>query len=280
MDDDLTTARAANPYTGKEAYNPEGDLGIAELAYEEYKTSANELAPSTDFAADVAVVEAEYLTAPTVTAPEDVDVDADVSQAANAYEIEITPELMRSIGRFAASRQEAGAVGGTGFTFGLAELERAHLEKIGSFRGKLHSELTKDAFQFKLSRDLKKMELEVSIGVEDNKQRYAWLVAASELLSKMRLAKLSAIETSGRIGMEIGKLGIVARKEQHDMNIALATKASTYNLDLYAYGGNLLASVSGGVYKTAGEMESWEKWLSGASSVAGIIGDIWGTTKK
>lgn len=263
MDDDLTTARAANPYTGKAAYNPEDDLSVAEVAYQDYRDQVVALIPATDLATDLATVEGDYLQTAELPIPEDMDIESDVDEAVTAYESKLTPELMRSIGRFCASRQENNAVSGSGFTFGLMELERTHLDKVAEFRANIHTKFRETAFQFKATRDLKAMEL-----------KYAWLGAGLELLSKLRLSKVASYMDVLKAGGEIAKLGVVARKEQHDMDLALGAKSATYNLDLYAYGGNLLAAVSGGVYKTAGEMSDFSKVLSGVAATAGAIGSV------
>lgn len=273
MDSDIGIARTNNPYVGESGYNPDTDLDNIESQFSDFQKEVESLSHIDDWGkafAEAVSLLAEQI--PQVAEVEDVDVDEEVDAAADAYERRRTPAFMRTIGRLAAGLNDVNAVHGSAFFSALASVENEFQGDIGAHRSEMRTQAERARMEHKSRRLLQGQQLNTQADVARNN---AVLSATTEML-KMLSALTGMKGELVRLRADTSKMAVVARKEHVDQTLAIKTKEATWELDLYAYAGNLLASISGGVQKTpdAGWMADVLGGLSIANLAVDTIGDV------
>lgn len=276
LEQDLNSARSSNPYSGAAAFDPTLILADIQTKDEEFEDAVGSLSPEGNFEdflqtsrrelSSVDIIEADDVT--------DLDIDDEIDQQARAVENRITPEMLRSAGRLAVSYHQANGLRSTGFVFGLADLERAQADKVTDFRDKARGDALAIKLQYQAQGGLAKQKADFEGKALDYRAQTQYALAGAVELLRQNLSKVTLTGDIVARRLDVGKTKIVAFKEQNDMGVMLDVKESTWDLDLYAYFGNFLASVSGSTYRTAGEASWWEKAISTALGAASLAPQI------
>lgn len=126
-----------------------------------------------------------------------------------------------------------------------------------------------------LAKDVQIGEITVRTDAEYERM---YLEGSSQIL-KLMLQRVAFEEGYMKTVVESNRIRIVAKKEQADTVMAIDEKDATWDLEVFQYGGNLLASISGGTGSSAKTPSTAQSMIGGAMSGAAagaMIGGPWG----
>lgn len=199
-----------NPYQFVEAYDPDADLANFQDRHDELDALVDALA--------------------------DADVSSAISLARTYYDTSIHSSA--DIDTYIAA-MEAASKGRH-----LREVARVH---AGAFaiRAVQNSQL-------QISVGFLSSERENGIALEDSRlrlynsrERAETVLRIADQLLRHKLAKIQATEGAFRAQFDIGRFRIAAKQDQLGFNLEMETKDALYDLELFAYYGNALASING-----------------------------------
>jgi hypothetical protein len=78
-------------------------------------------------------------------------------------------------------------------------------------------------------------------------RNYDLLMTGTEQMIKLMLQRVSWEEGYAKIFIEGKRIKIVAKKEQTDQDAKLDEEDALWDIEMFQYGGNLLAAIGGGV---------------------------------
>ncbi len=139
---------------------------------------------------------------------DDTRIDDSVTEFSADLGARLTAEVLP---RFQAGMRDINAVVSSAFVIGQAVLEDGNTRQVAKYSADLHMK--------------------------------AWGDDALRLIA----LKIEGQKALTHYAAEINRLNIVAKKEETDVNAEIDVKDSLWDLELFQYGGNLLASISGGV---------------------------------
>jgi len=143
-----------------------------------------------------------------------VDIAADVAAFSSLIDDEITTKVLP---RFRRGMQDINAVVSSAFPIGEAIIE--------AFR----------------DRDVAKYSTGIMV------RNYDLLMTGTEQMIKLMLQRVSWEEGYAKIFIEGKRIKIVAKKEQTDQDAKLDEEDALWDIEMFQYGGNLLAAIGGGV---------------------------------
>jgi len=153
--------------------------------------------------------------------------DAEILVDAAAHGALIDDQLISVVlPRFEAGMRDINAVVTSAFVIGRANLEDSRDHEIAKF-----------------AADLKMRSR--STGVE-----------RSDILLRWAMLRLEHANKMATLEIESERIKIVAKKEENDVLNELEVKDATWNLDLFQYGGNLMAAPGGGTAVTGSHKPS------------------------
>lgn len=164
----------------------------------------------------------------------------DVTEEVEAFSDHLDAQLEATVyPRFEAGMRDIGAVMSSAFAIGRANIEEGRNREVARYSSQLR-------LQLQTKRSMSPTDV----------------IQATQLW-------VAARETAARLAIEHNRIEIVARKEQVDKDIELDEADAKWDLEMYAYGGNLLAAPSGGVIPpTPAAKSSLSSALGGALSGA------------
>ena len=173
-----------------------------------------------------------------VDASDAVDDDF-IDDTVSAYEAESRTEYLQSVGRFAASIADIGAVSSTAFIWGMADMEGRRSRDLSTFRQKV-----------KLAR-------------EDNRQR----LIANHIQQNLALQMAQVDWYRSLVGMEMdnSRVAITAMNDYYNLVIDHNVKDTLWDMEIFRSAGNFIASVQGGV---AHNDKEGNKIVSGVAGMA------------
>lgn len=241
----LTTALSSNPYATSEVYDMTSDLNSFLDSYNilsDRLTTFNELTDFDSISAAVSkVLQHEEILAD----------DGRISEVVNNYSKRQNRSMLSNLGKFKASMTSGGnkVFGSSTLALGEAIFRNIVTDNVADFDAKVS-----------LDSNNKKMDLYaamVSFVMEQKKYRM-------ELYKALHVSYADYIRT---------KIQDFTNKYAGDLEIAL--REATYELGLYAFGGNLLAAISGATIQKwqdhQQEKPAWMSFLSAGLSAASLI---------
>lgn len=308
VDEDIAAARGRNPFAGVSAYDPSAEIESVLAEITGYDTDIEAMNEITDWKRAVLAARAEIfdgipdagkvpVVPRVIISPiADVEIDDIIGNAVESHERRSRPQFLRGVGRFAAGISETGQHRGSALTLGLALLEIEHRNSVLNFQDDLYGRKAILEGQHRSQAALQEHSAEVqealthrAATVEGDRLEYQTAVAISEANAKLESGfmvqgitdilkimtfKLQSKADFVRLISEANKLKITALAEQKDKDVMFESKEVTWNLDQYAYAGNLLAAQSGGVYRTAGDLSGLSEILAKGGALAGIASFI------
>lgn len=118
----------------------------------------------------------------------------------------------------------------------------------------------------------------VDVKVANNQGIISTNQLKSSLSDDVLKLSLTGNDTLMKTTAELSRISIVAKKEQNDLNNEIAAKDAVWDLEVFQYGGNLLAAISGSSMATQ-KPSTVSSVIGGAMSGAaagGSIGGPWG----
>ena len=213
----MDAALGASPYTLATAYNPQPQLAYMSDSVNTFDTRYQAAVNEMDYEKIIQEIK-DSLDEYTITEEEILASVAAFSDSLN-HEIETT-----MIPRFQRGMQDINAVQSSSFVLGKAMIEEEVVRKIAQYEADLRIQREK----------IRSTERVSNIG------------ASLQTYMQMIGMKLSYADSIAKLFVETNRMAIVAYKEQYDKDFELDSSNALWDLEVFKYGGNLLASIGGG----------------------------------
>lgn len=230
---DIAETHDHSPFEGQEAYDPDSRLSRMSSEWTTWATIVNALDADTDW---------KVLNDAADTQVDLVASSADITAVIDEVDSAQTKSLMTSVSRFSAGMSDIGMINSSAYIIGLAMLEDEHQRAVRKTNKELHLENYKQKVQMRenATKDMVRM----FVGQNESKRA----LAATKI--------------------ELERMGIVAEKEQYDRDLILAVKDAQWEVEVWQYGSNVLAGISGGMGSTQHGANSD---LEGGSKLGGAL---------
>lgn len=237
----MDTALGGSPYTGQLAYDPDADIAVYEAELALFKALIGGLSDTVDWAALYAQADL------TLAGAAEAAIIADTV----AFEAILDADIVTStLPRFRRGMQDINAVQSSAFVIGEAVIE--------GFRDR---EVAKHSSILRLDVNARKLT-----AVEQMMQMMARRIAWNEGYSKTLI--------------EASRIKLVAKKEESDRNLLIDVTDAKWDLEVFQYGANLLASIGGGTaIPYSPGTNPTASTLGGVLAVAGAAATIYGASK-
>uniref|UniRef100_A0A6M3IYU5 Uncharacterized protein n=1 Tax=viral metagenome TaxID=1070528 RepID=A0A6M3IYU5_9ZZZZ len=236
----MATAIGASPFSGETAYDPDVELDYIDVAVAGFNTAIDALSNTTDYNTAVAAAAAKVDS--TIVTSAYIQEDVDEFAAALDDQIE-----SRVIPRYEAGMSDINAVISSAFPIGRAVIE--------GFRNR---DVAKHASGLRLQLDLERNRM--------------ILDGAGSMIKALH----SRVELEGKYAALITdakRIRVIAMKEQNDQDIALGEADARWDMEVFQYGANVMASIgsaSVATYPAGSSMSKSQSALSGAAAGAAI----------
>lgn len=254
MVDIMDAALGSSPFAALTAYDPDVQITAFEAAIAGFDAIIAGVNEESDWDSlyDQAVSSVDTIS--------DAEITADVSAFADEQDDEIITKVLP---RFEGGMRDIGAVLSSAFVLGKSNIE--------GFR----------------DRDVARHSSKLRISAVADRSRL-YIEAVDQML-RLKLSRISWEEAYARMIVESQRIKIVAKKEETDTNRTIDESDARWDLEVFQYGANVLASIGGGtmVPKTP-EKNVAASTLGGAMSGAAAgalygasagtkVGPGWGT---
>jgi hypothetical protein len=211
MREAMHAAYGHSPYADLAPFDPTSEMAAVQAKLDALHGKVGALDAASDYqtAQTAAIARANELAGPETIAP-----------LVAAFEQEQRRELLRSMARLSAGYFDANAVSGSAYLFALAALESDHLHEVAKFSAEMQRQAWRD--------------------------RLVAITAATSEMLKSIFAKVELERAAAAMETEVARMRIVAMKEYFDDDAEFAIKDALWDLELFAYAGNLLGNVQGG----------------------------------
>jgi hypothetical protein len=217
--DDITTsvtaamsaAIAASPYTGVTAYDPDDGLDAMDAAVTTFATIVVALDSDADWGAAL-----EYATTAIDAMIDDTFIDTAVDAQSDYLNDELDDDILP---KFKSGMRDINAVMSSAFVIGESMILSKKVRDVAKFRSDLSGKLS-------LTRN-------------------EYIVGGAESILRQQIAKTELYKVVAHYSIEASRLRIIAEKEESDSTVAIAVGDGKWDLELYQYGSNVMASISG-----------------------------------
>lgn len=224
MTEVMDSALGSSPWTTLTAYDPDADIA----AYEAVIAALRLLLDGLDEAADWATLYAQADT--TLAGPGEAAITADALAFGDILDADLTTKILP---RFRRGMQDINAVVSSAFVLGEAVIE--------GFRDR---EIAKYTTTLRLDANARKM-------------------TATDMMVQMAGRRITWNEEYVKMFIEAERIKIVAKKEETDRNATIDEADAKWDLGVFQFGSNLLASIGGGTAVP---------YMPGTNSTASAIG--------
>lgn len=244
--DAINTAWNNSPFTASSAFNPDAELVIAFNAV----TALNTLVDGLSYTGDYITA---YNAALALIPEESSSIDlTEINDDIIAYDALLTDQLETQVlPVFRAGMLNIGAVNNSAFVIGEALLRAFKLRDVSKYGTELHTKLVTQQKEIEANHRIQR----------GNLVRIATTTMISALLKRSDLEREVTALT-----LEAKRIHIIAKKEQLAEEADFTEKDALWNLQLFQFAANLLASPSGGVGSTSRTPSK------AASALAGALG--------
>jgi len=252
---DIANAALGNsPFALATAYSPAADITAYEAVITAFAAILAGISDTADWAAlytqsGTSIVTINGITEAIIVA----DVDAFADQLDDEINIKILP-------RFEAGMRSINAVTSSAFAIGRSNIE--------GFRNR---DVAKHSSTLRINAAFKNVDIET----EEVRLR---LEGSSQML-RLMMQRISWEDSYMKTVVEGKRIKIVANKEEMDENIRIDKEDALWDLEVFQYGANLLASISGGTGSVANQPSTAQSVIGGALSGAAAGGMIAGASE-
>ena len=223
----MDSAIGNSPWTGKFAYNPDAAIASYEAGVTAFAALLAGLSDITDWNAFYANA------ALTIDGVGDANIAADVAAYADVLDDDIAARVLP---RFRRGMQDINAVVSSAFPIGEAIIEAFQARDVAKYAATLRSALGDKRLQ------------------------------AVDQMMNMMARRIGWEESYVRLLVESKRIKIVAKKEQTDQDATIDEADAKWDLEVFQYGGNLMASIGGGT-----AIPNMAKKNVGASVLGGAV---------
>jgi hypothetical protein len=205
--DVMASAIGNSPWAGQLAYDPDADIAAYEAELTLFKALLASLSDTVDWAALYAQADL------TLSGPAEAAIIADTVAFAAILDADI---LTSTLPRFRRGMQDINAVQSSAFVIGEAVIE--------GFRDR---EVAKHTSILRLDVNARKL-------------------AATDQMVQMMGRRIGWREGYAKTIVEASRIKLVAKKEEADKNLTIDVADAKWDIEVFQYGGNLLAAIGGG----------------------------------
>lgn len=278
-----------NPFENKTSFDPNAALTPAANspikrmsdAQTNRESNVNAVNPETDWKAAVDAITTKFSSLSSIdfldnlstsltgmiTAVQNLVDGSKITDATTAFENSQLPKFMRGVGRFAAGMADSNSTMSSAFIIGLAMLEEEFGRQVSDFEANLTNQLYNSLVTTSLQDYLRAQVLRVQ-----NKD--TMVIQGSQVILDLEKTKESLLNQLTSIKVDLERLIIVAEKEKVDAQLDIDYQGAKFDLDVFNYGGNMLASPSGSAVYAPPQVSRAQSALSGALSGASIGASI------
>lgn len=237
----MNNALGSSPWTGIDAYDPDADIAAYEAELALFKVLIGGLSDTADWAA--LYNQADL----TLAGPAEAAIIAD----AVAFEAILDADMVaNTLPRFRRGMQSINAVMSSAYVIGLSIIE--------GFRDR---EVAKHTSVLRLDLNARKL-------------------TATEQMMTLMGRRIAWHEGYAKTLIEAMRIKIVAKKEEADKNLLIDVADAKWDLEVFQYGGNLMAAIGGGVaIPYSPGTNSAASTLGGVLSVVGAAASLYSATK-
>ena len=167
-------------------------------------------------------------------------IDASVTEFSNDLADRLTAEVLP---RFEAGMRDINAVNSSAFVIGRAVIETSQTRQVAKYSADLH------------------------------------LKAMTDDSLKLIALKLEYEKFLMHYTVETNRIKIVAKKEEGEANIELAEADASWDLEIFAHGGNLLAGIGGGVMTSNKKKKNQTASAIGGALTGAAAGALYGASQ-
>lgn len=207
----MNAAQGSSPWTAQVPYDPDTDITAYEAAIAAFAAILAGITDTTDWAA------LHTQAGTSIDGLEDAEITADVTAFGNELDDQITTITLP---RFQRGMQDINAVVSSAFVLGQSNIE--------AFR----------------DRDVAKHSSGLRVAAIT--QRSQLYLEASKQMLQLMLQRISFEDSYMKTVIEGKRIKIVAKKEENDVGMQIDEKDALWDLEIFNYGSNLLAGISGG----------------------------------
>jgi len=285
----MNTAHGAggNPYDGESSFDPNAALTLVTNSplkkiddqLTASKAILDAINPENDFAGYVAQAANEYTHFADITfldslssaisgllsAVESALSSTAISNMVSAFEDNKKPRFLRDIGMWSAGMADINAVHTSSFIIGLALQQIEFSNSVDGYEKELKGNIYNKIVQAGIDAYVKAQTLRVH-----NKD--SMLIQGADLMSKLESLRSQVQNNLVQLKAEIEKMTIVAMKEKTDRQLNIDVDEAKWDMEVYMYGTNVMASISGAAVGRMGEsgMTTGQSVLGGAMAGASI----------
>jgi hypothetical protein len=243
MIDAMNVALGGSPYSTMTAYDPTTRLAAMDTAVGAFNTRVDALDPDGEWETSV----------DTVVAKADADVfdDAYILADIAAFRAKLDEKMIDTVlPRFQAGLRDVNAVMSSAFVIGEGIIEAS-----------LNSDVVKYGTDLRVKLNIQRNDF-IQKGVESILRN---LYAITELEKNV-----------AHYTIEAQRMGIASLKDKKDTESTIAVKNGRWDLETFAYGGNLLAAIGGGVVVPASTNPSSTQSAIGGALAGAAVGSAVG----
>lgn len=239
----MAAAIGDSPFSGESAYDPETDLDAIDTAVCAFNTVVDALSHLTDWETAIANA-ASVLDASVIT-------DDYINEDVDAYAEVLDDQLETvAIPRFEAGMLNVNAVMSSAFVLGRAIMEGMRNRDVAKYSAGLREKMHWHR------NDMVLKSVDRMLG---------------DLIQRVEFERHVAILTS-----EAKRIRIVAVKEQTDQDLTISEEDARWDLEVFQYGANVLASIGGGTAGTKKEPSKAQSAIGGALAGAAMGAQVGG----
>lgn len=267
MTETMDAALAANPFTSLLVYDPDTVLATVDAqvatvmalsfsglvnAYDRrvVATAETTFNASVDFAALLTAVKAAVNT--------DLYSSAEVNDDINAFAALLDDQIDSTVlPRFRRGMQDMNAVMSSAFVIGAALIEEGRDKEVAKYGTGLRLQNYSQRNQFAVTSVISLIQSKIQALTSDGDLAYRMAILDLDFQKAVTTLLLDATRTR-----------IVAKKEELDSELELEEKEAKWELEVFQFGANLLAGISGGASQLVPKQNKIASALGGALSGA------------
>jgi hypothetical protein len=263
----MNTALGGSPWGVQLAYDPDADIAASQAMIDTFAATLAGMSDTVDWAAlvtqAITSIGAKYSAVVADKAITNIS-EANIVAAVSAFEDVLDDELTtRILPRFRRGMQDINAVVSSAFPIGEAVLEAFKNRDVAKFESDLRLKKVDVELEIEkanLAKDISVAEMNLRSDLEYEKM---YLEGSSQML-RLMVQRIAWLEGNVRTTIEANRIKIVAKKEENDVNMEIDKDDALWDLEVFQYGANLLAGISGGTAQS-------QKPSKAASAIGGAM---------
>jgi len=265
----MNDALGASPFVAAVAYDPDADIAEFIAAVGDFDTITNAFIGTLDLVMNPVAMPTVSVTIPSKITEAAITTDtAKLEAQLNALK---TARLTGAvIPRFEAGMRDINAVVSSAFVIGRAVIESDADAEVtrdtASHGSKLRIAVSPTSVQV-ADIEVKKSQLNIQAADSDLKESHLDLQNRDFVL-KAQQARMDAERMLVQLMIEAYRIKIVAKKEQLDIDQGYDVADAKWDLEVFQYGANVMASVAGGTSYPTGDKNKAASAIGGALSGA------------